>query len=114
MLIVNNSTSVAPWRTKRKFCLEILLLPGLMWRGEVGRGDKWGKYDNMIPPCQDGKNRIRLIVSHKARLSKVYGMIINWLKSRHCKTPMCGAGLFTITNRWKQPKCPVMDEWVKT
>ena len=24
------------------------------------------------------------------------------------------AALFTITKRWKQPKCPSADEWIKT
>ena len=23
------------------------------------------------------------------------------------------AELFTIANRWKQPKCPLTDEWIK-
>ena len=28
-------------------------------------------------------------------------------------TPMFIATLFTISNTWKQPKCPLMDEWIK-
>ena len=28
-------------------------------------------------------------------------------------TPMFIAALFTITKAWKQPKCPLTDEWVK-
>ena len=28
-------------------------------------------------------------------------------------TPMFIAALFTITKIWKQPKCPLVDEWIK-
>ena len=28
-------------------------------------------------------------------------------------TPMFIAALFTITRTWKQPKCPLTDEWIK-
>ena len=28
-------------------------------------------------------------------------------------TPMFIAALFTITRRWKQPRCPSTDEWLK-
>ena len=28
-------------------------------------------------------------------------------------TPMFIAALFTIAKTWKQPKCPLTDEWVK-
>jgi len=27
-------------------------------------------------------------------------------------TPMFVAALFTIAKKWKQPKCPWMDEWI--
>ena len=27
--------------------------------------------------------------------------------------PMFIAALFTITKKWKQPKCPSVDEWIK-
>ena len=33
------------------------------------------------------------------------------LKADMC-TPMFIATLFTIAKRWKQPKCPSMDEWI--
>ena len=29
-------------------------------------------------------------------------------------TPMFIAALFTKANIWKQPKCPLMNEWIKT
>ena len=28
-------------------------------------------------------------------------------------TPMFTAALFTIAKAWKQPKCPLTDEWIK-
>ena len=28
-------------------------------------------------------------------------------------TPMIIAALFTIAKIWKQPKCPLMDEWIR-
>ena len=28
-------------------------------------------------------------------------------------TPMFIAALFTIAKTWKQPKCPMTDEWIK-
>ena len=28
-------------------------------------------------------------------------------------TPMFTAALFTIDKTWKQPKCPLTDEWIK-
>ena len=28
-------------------------------------------------------------------------------------TPMFIAALFTIARRWKQPRCPLTDEWIK-
>ena len=28
-------------------------------------------------------------------------------------TPMFIAALFTIARRWKQPKCPLTEEWIK-
>ena len=28
-------------------------------------------------------------------------------------TPMFIAALFTVTRTWKQPKCPMTDEWIK-
>jgi hypothetical protein len=33
--------------------------------------------------------------------------------SRGTCTPMFIAVLFTITNLWKQPRCPTIDEWIK-
>ena len=29
-------------------------------------------------------------------------------------TPVFTAALFTIARTWKQPKCPSMEEWIKT
>ena len=32
---------------------------------------------------------------------------------RDMYTPMFTAGLFTIARTWKQPRCPLMDEWIR-
>ena len=36
----------------------------------------------------------------------------NFLEKDIC-TCMFIAALFTIAKTWKQPKCPLMDEWIK-
>ena len=35
------------------------------------------------------------------------------LIQKNMNTPVFGAVLFTITRIWKQPKCPLIDEWIK-
>ena len=35
------------------------------------------------------------------------------LIQKNISTPMFIAALFTITKIWKQPKCPLVDEWIK-
>ena len=35
------------------------------------------------------------------------------LKKTHAPTCMFTAALFTTANTWKQPKCPLTDEWIK-
>ena len=32
---------------------------------------------------------------------------------RYTCTPVFTAALFTIVKTWKQPKCPLTDEWIK-
>ena len=32
---------------------------------------------------------------------------------RDMRTPMFIAALFTIDRTWKQPRCPLTDEWIK-
>ena len=33
--------------------------------------------------------------------------------SKRYMTPMFIAALFTLAKIWKQPKCPLIDEWIK-
>ena len=33
--------------------------------------------------------------------------------SKICMHPMFITVLFTVVNRWKQPECPLTDEWIK-
>ena len=32
---------------------------------------------------------------------------------KHACTPMSIAALYTIAKTWKQPKCPLTEEWIK-
>ena len=32
---------------------------------------------------------------------------------KYTSTPMVMSALFTIVKTWKQPKCPLTDEWIK-
>ena len=36
----------------------------------------------------------------------------NFIERDTC-TPMFTAALFTVAKTWKQPKCPLTDEWIK-
>ena len=36
----------------------------------------------------------------------------NWTQKYTC-TPVFTAALFTTAKKWKQPKCPSIDEWIK-
>ena len=36
------------------------------------------------------------------------------LKLKGTCTPMFTAALFTVAKLWKQPKCPLTDEWIQT
>ena len=40
-------------------------------------------------------------------------MVAVSLKKKDTCTPVFTAALFTIARTWKQPKCPVTDEWIK-
>ena len=35
------------------------------------------------------------------------------ITQKYTCTPMFIVELFTIAKRWKQPKCPLMDDWIK-
>lgn len=91
------------------------VLPGdtsVGWVDE-GRGDQWEKCNNMIVSCQNGRKGGRLTVRTRQDCQK-YKECLSIVKSSHCSTPIFRAGLFTGTNLWKQPKCPAMNEWVKS
>ena len=44
----------------------------------------------------------------------IYSKNSKILMQKNICTPMFIAVLFTITKTWKQPKCPSVDEWIKT
>ena len=45
-------------------------------------------------------------------ISHIYPKELKTGSQRVICTPMFIAALFTITKRWKQLKCPSMDEWI--
>ena len=50
------------------------------------------------------KNRIIILDKHPEK---------NKIKKKNTCTPMFTEVLFTISRSWKQPKCPLTDEWIK-
>ena len=44
-------------------------------------------------------------------ISGIY--LVKTIIQRDTCTPMFIAALFTIAKTWKQPKCPLTDEWIK-
>ena len=63
----------------------------------------------------------RVLKKLKAELSydpgiPLWGIFLKKMKTliwKHSCTPMFIAALFTIAKIWKQPKCPLIDEWTK-
>ena len=43
----------------------------------------------------------------------IYSKIPETPSQKNICTPMFIAALFTIVNIWKQPKCPLVDQWIK-
>jgi hypothetical protein len=62
-------------------------------------------------------------LSIKLKIELPYNSIISFLRiyPKECKsgynkgncTPIFIAALFTIAKLWKQPRCPITDEWIK-
>ena len=46
-------------------------------------------------------------------LLDIYPKEMKTLTGKEICTSMFTAALFSIAKTWKQPKCPLMDEWVK-
>ena len=44
----------------------------------------------------------------------IYLKKLKTLIQKNISTPMLTAALFTIAKIWKQPKCPSVDEWIKS
>jgi hypothetical protein len=63
----------------------------------------------------------RLLKKLKIELSYDSAIPLLGIYPKECKsgykkgtcTPMFTAALFTIAKLWKQPRCPITDEWIK-
>ena len=59
------------------------------------------------------KLKIELPYDPAIQLLGIYPEKMKILIQKDTCTPMYTAALFTIAKTWKQPKCPLQDEWVK-
>ena len=73
----------------------------------IGRGAKWCNHFEKQPAIlQNAKHRVNIWLSNST-VSK---------KNENVSTKTCTqnftATLVTIAKKWKQPKCPLPDEWI--
>ena len=59
------------------------------------------------------KLKIELLPDPAIALLGIYPKDIGVLIRRGTRTPMFVAGLSTLAELWKEPKCPRTDEWIK-
>ena len=59
------------------------------------------------------KLKIELPYNPAIPLLGIYPKKTETLNRKETCTPMFIAALFTIAKIWKQPKCPLIDEWIK-
>ena len=59
------------------------------------------------------KLKIELPYNPEVPLLGIYLKKTKTLIQKDIYTPMFIAALFTIAKIWKQPTCPLMDEWIK-
>ena len=59
------------------------------------------------------KLKIELPCDPAIALLGIYPKDIGVLFRRHTCTPMFIAALSTIAKRWREPKCPLTDKWIK-
>ena len=59
------------------------------------------------------KLKIELPYDPAIPLLGIYLEKMKTLIQKHTHTPVFTAALFTIAKTWKQPKCPLTEEWIK-
>ena len=59
------------------------------------------------------KLKIEIPVDPVILLLGIYLKKTRFLIQKDICTPMFITALFTIAKKWKQPKCPSVDEWIK-
>jgi hypothetical protein len=57
--------------------------------------------------------KIELSYDTAIPLLGIYPMECKSVDYRDTYTPMFIAALFTIAKKWKQPRCPITDKWIK-
>ena len=77
----------------------------------MGRQNGASITENGMEVLQKIKNRIPydLAITHLSICPKE----LKAESQRDICTPMCIVALFALSKRWKQPKCPSTDEWIK-
>ena len=60
------------------------------------------------------KLKIELPSDPSIPLLGIYPKETKTLSPKETCTPLFTAALFTKVETWKQPKCPLIDEWIKT
>ena len=58
---------------------------------------------------QTAKNRVAILFSH-AILGHTSRQKYSWKRYMH---PLFRVDIFMIAKTWKQPKCPLTEEWIK-
>ena len=58
------------------------------------------------------ENESEYTINLKFNSEKTYAYFIHIMENWSC-TPLFKAALFIIAKTWKQPKCPLTDEWIK-
>ena len=83
----------------------------LLKKEQMGMQAGAGTLENRMEVPQKTKNRTTLWPSNctTRHLSKGYRCAV----SKGTCTPMFIAALSTVAKLWKEPKCPLMDEWIK-
>ena len=97
---INNSGNNRCWRGCGESCI-------------VGGNASWCSHSGKQYGGSSKKLKIELPYDPAIALLGIYPRDTGVLFRRDTCTPMFIAALSTIAKVWKEPKCPLMDEWIK-